>query len=263
MVIMLKIDKLTVIGITAIIILTFFAGITGFFEFTLPYNRIRIGILYLSFHSNSTILMLGICLGILSTFVKRKILFYSSIITIILGQIIVAAIMGYMHTMHVYPYPPYPAESLYHPGPFGDVFISILHGNLLGSFVAILSGPTIITPYILLSVAVSKLSVMAGVISFYGFEGVILWIGSFHIYPEFYAIYLACIAGIRISLKSFKAYISIRRNGIKSTLKTIKEVMIHELRSTAPKVVILLIIAALLESLWHPFWISYWLQHIA
>ena len=81
-------------------------------------------------------------------------------------------------------------------------------------------------------------------------------------YPEFYATYLALISGIKISLKSFKAYISIRRNGIKNTLKTIGRVIIHELRSTAPKVVILLIIAALLQASWYPFWQSYWAKHI-
>lgn len=255
MVIMLKINKITVIGITATIILTFFVGITGFFEYAfLAHLKIEI------FHLSSIVLMLGICLGILSTFVKRKrkILFCSSIIIIILGQIIVAAIMGYMHPTEI------GLNKEFIDMEIANRFIFLLWNNLLYSFITILTGPTIIYPYITLIDTVGfATGYIAANISFHGFEGVILWIGSFHIYPEFYAIYLACIAGIRISLKSFKAYISIRRNGIKSTLKTIKGVMIYELKNTMPKIIILLIIAALLESLWAPFWTNYWLQHIA
>ena len=260
---MLKMNKFTVIKFTVIgiatVILTFFTGITGFFEstyinsFTIEFNIFNI--YFFKIHLYSTVLMLGICLGIISTFVKRKgkrkILFYTSIITIILSGIIALAIMA----------PMYPLEIT---GMWGHgIFIPVLSNNLLLSFTAVLTGPTIIVPYMQLGALVfGQLNFIPGTISHYGFKGVILWIGALHVYPEFYAIYLAYTSGIKISLKSFKAYISIRRNGVKSTLKTIKEAMVYELRNTMPKVVILLIIAALLEELWGTFWVSYWLQHI-
>jgi len=253
---MLKMNKFTVIGITATIILTFFAGSTGFFEFVFS-NYVKIRIFYLSFYLSSTVLMLGICLGILSTFAKRKrkILFYSSIITIILGQIVGAVILGYHNPGKI-------GLNLELP-PHGIAFLYILCHNLMVSLIGILAGPIIVYPYILLATVTSQLDFIAGTIFFHGFEGVILFLGAFHIYPELYAAYLACISGIRVSLKSFEAYISIRQNGFKNTLKTIKDVMIYELKNTMPKVVILLIIAALLQDLWAPFWTMYWLQHIA
>jgi hypothetical protein len=237
------------------IILTFFAGITGFFEFMFN-HQVIIEKFNIFIYLYSTVTMLGICLGILSTFVKRKrrrkILFYSSIITIILGGIAGQVIWASRNPVEI-------TNPIWEPG----LFIPALSNNLYLSFVTILSGPTIIYPYILLSAIVINLKLIAEFISFHGFKGVILLVGSFHTYPEFYAIYLAGVSGIRISLKSFKAYISIRRNGIKNTLKTIKEAMIHELKNTMPRIIILLIIAALLEEFWGPFWISYWLQHIA
>lgn len=270
-------NKFTVIGVTATIILTFLAGITGFFEAAIPYHtKIWVSyshhILSISMHIFDTVvdrdeglylfsivLMLGICLGIISMFVKRKILFYSSIIIIILGGIAGAAIYAHAN----------PEIAVI--GKFADTslenalysFVLILSNNLRAAFGPILTGPLIIVPYIGLSIVVSIFDITAGHIFVYGFNGVILWIGGLHIYPELYAIYLAYVTGFRISLKSFNAWISIRRNGVKSTLGTIKKVMVYELRKTALKITILLVIAALLESLWTPLWINYWITHIA
>lgn len=75
---MLKINKFTVLGIIATIILVFLAGVTGIFEHYFygegssriaPHVFLEIN--SLTFHIHSMVLMLGICLGIISTFVKR------------------------------------------------------------------------------------------------------------------------------------------------------------------------------------------------
>jgi uncharacterized membrane protein SpoIIM required for sporulation len=142
-------------------------------------------------------------------------------------------------------------------------FIVIAINNIYYAFIAILTGPTIIGPYTLLSRDIILItSFFTSIISSYGYKGVILLFGLFHWYPETFAIYLACIAGIRVSLKSFKTFLSLRKNGLSNSLRKIKDALVFEIVNTMPKVVILLIIAALLETLWAPFWTNYWLSHI-
>jgi uncharacterized membrane protein SpoIIM required for sporulation len=99
-------------------------------------------------------------------------------------------------------------------------------------------------------------------VSAYGYKGAIFFFGSFHMYPETYAIFLACLSGIRVSLESFKAFMYIRKNGFFNSMIKIKNVMVFEIVNTMPKVIILLLIAALLEVLLDPLWVNYWLNHI-
>jgi hypothetical protein len=73
---------------------------------------------------------------------------------------------------------------------------------------------------------------------------------------------LACLAGIRVALNSFESFLCIRKKGFRSSLWEIKNTIMHELRNTMPKVVVFLAIAALLETLWAPFWINYCLQYL-
>jgi len=248
-------NKSVKIGIIATILLTLFAGLTGFFEFAFLYH-ITIKMFYL----NSTFMMLGIGLSLTSVFVetRRKVWFYGPILIIIIGTLIGLVIISHTSPLQITG----PGVNVFDLKSFWDSFSRILFGNLTATFAAFLTSPLIITPYILLSIFTSDLYLAPAVISFYGFKGVILIIGWLNTYPELFAVYWALIASIKISLKSFKAFITIRKNGLKNTLKTIKSAMMHELRHTMPKVVILLIIAALLETLWDPFWVNYWLQHI-
>ncbi len=60
-------DKLTKIGILATIILALSAGTTGLFEFLFAYH-----IEILIFHLNSTILMIGMSLGMISIFFEER-----------------------------------------------------------------------------------------------------------------------------------------------------------------------------------------------
>ena len=248
-------DKLTKVGILATIILTLSAGITGIFEFLFAYH-----IEILIFQLNSSILMIGMSLGMISTFFeeRRKIWVHTSVLSIILGECVIAVIWGYNSPIQVVGPGILPLNFEFL---FMD-FIDLLFSNSLGSFVAILASPTIIVPYVLLSICTAKISFIIGVVSFHGFKGVILMLGWLHIYPEVYAIFSACLAGINVALKSFESFLQIRKKGFKSSLREIKNALTYELRNTMPKVIILLVIAALLETLWTPFWINYWLNHI-
>jgi hypothetical protein len=248
-------DKLTKMGLLATIILALSAGITGVFEFLFTYH-----IEILIFQLNSTILMIGMSLGMISTFFeeRRKIWIHASVLSIILGECVIAVIWGYKSPIQVVG----PGVLSFNFEFLLMDFIDLLFSNSLGSFVVILASPTIIIPYVLLSIVTAKISFIMGVVAFHGFKGVILMLGWLHIYPEFYAIFSACLAGIRVALKSFESFLQIRKKGFRSSLGEIKNVMMHELRSTMPKVLILLVIAALLETLWAPFWINYWLSHI-
>ena len=86
--------------------------------------------------------------------------------------------------------------------------------------------------------------------------------GWLNIYPELLALFLACMAGFRVALESFQAFINIRRHGIFNSPAKIKKVLIFEIISTMPKIMALLLIAAVLETLWTQSWVNYWLQTI-
>ena len=247
-------NKILKVGILSTLMLTFLVSIAGYFEFIFSCH-----VKVIIFNLNSMILVLGFGLSITFLFVGKKgnIWFYIPIMIIIFGEIVVSGIWSYINPIQI----TNPGMQ-FNIGSLGIDFIDILFGNLSGSIVTVLTGPTILIPYVMLSIATSKLSFMLGVIAFYGFKGVILWLGAFHIYPEFYAIFSACLAGIRVALKSFESFLQIRKKGFKSSVEEIKNAMVHELRNTMPKVIILLVIAALLETLWTPFWINYWLHHI-
>ena len=263
LVIGLKMNKLTKIGLVATIALTFFATFTGFFElflsyhFTLFLDSIHFPIpLYLS----SGVLMVGIGIGLISTFVenRRELWLYISIMFILIGLGIISLLLGYTH--------PNKIESWIHVTSLESFFVeylSLVISNIVIASIALLSGPTIIGPYIELSNFIFILATwLSSLITFYGYKGALVFFGLLHIYPETFAAVLACLAGIRVSLKSFKAFIHIRRDGFFNSTKLIKNAIVHELRNTMPKVMILLAIAALLEVLWMPFWVNYCLQHV-
>lgn len=270
------------IGIVTTIILTLFAGLTGFFEGFFEYHigilfSINAGVLTLGlntsglnaqdyinsyingFQLSSAFLMLGICLNITSIFVeKRKIgWFYGSLLIIVIGIVMEAVIRSIEIPAQIFG-----SLQVYNLESFLIIFSYILFSNLKIVFLTILLSPTIIYPYLEFSINIASFYYMFDFIAFNGFKGVLLIVGQLHIYPELFAVYLAFIAGARLSLKSFQSYLSIMGEGLKNTFKTIKNAMVCEFKSTMPKVVVLLIIAALLETLWTPFWINYWLQHI-
>jgi hypothetical protein len=238
--------------------LTLFAGLTGFFERLFEYHiwilfsiNSRFLILGLNasdhinsyingFQLNSAFLIGGICLSITSVFVekRKKIWFYGPILIIIVGIVMVAVIRSYEVPAQIWG-----ADQVYDLESFWNIFSYLLFNNLRVVFLIILLSPTMIYPYSEFSVNMATFYYMFNLISFNGFKGVLLIIGELHIYPELLAIYLAFIAGVRLSLKSFKSYLSIRREGFKNTFKTIKNAMMRELRNTMPKVVILLVIA--------------------
>ena len=263
-----KMNKLTKIGLLATIVLTFFVTFTGFFEvlflqyqatFTLYLDSIHFPI-PIKFYLDSGILMIGMGVGIYSIFVERRryLFLYVSMIIIIVGFGILAILMGHAHPDSVGS-----GIQVNGLGSFFITYLSLVIHNIFVALVALLSGPTIIIPYIVLSNDILMvISLFSSLTTFYGYKGVILFLGLFHMYPEFYAIFLSCLAGIKIALKSFKAFIGIRKDGFKISLGKIKNAIVHEFKNVIPKILILLIIAALLETLWTPFWINYWLHHI-
>ena len=264
----LKINKLTKIGLLVTIVLTFFVSFTGFFEvlflqyqatFTLYLDSIHFSV-PIKFYLDSGVLMIGMGIGISSIFMeKRKNLFsHVSVMSIILGFGILAVIMGYVHPGSI-------GSGMQVPDleSFFMEYLSLVIHNISVAFISLLSGPTIIGPYLVLSnIVIIPVSWLTSLVMFYGYNGIILFFGLLHIYPEFYAIFLACLAGIRVALESFKSFTTIKREGFKSTFKTIKTAMISEIRNTMPRIIILLVIAALLETLWTPFWVNYWLKYI-
>ena len=264
----LEINKLTKIGLLLTIMLTFFVTFTGFFEvlflqyqaiFTLYLDSIHFFV-PIKFYLDSGVLMIGMGIGISSIFMeKRKNLFlYVSVMIIILGFGILAVIMGYIHPDSIGS-----GMQVNDLESFCKEYLSLVIHNISVAFISLLSGPTIIGPYLVLSnIVIIPVSWLASLVMFYGYNGIILFLGMFHIYPEFYAIFLACLAGIRVALESFKAFTNIRGEGFKSTFKTIKDVMISEIRNTMPRVIILLVIAAFLETLWAPLWINHCLNYI-
>ncbi|HEX3014108.1 MAG TPA: stage II sporulation protein M [Methanobacterium sp.] len=266
----LKMDKFRIASLIFIVI-TFLAAFTGFFEilfspyqftftFGLDIDSINFPV-SLTFYLNSAVLMFGMGIGIVSAFIEngKKFCFYGSILIILIGIGIIESFIGYMNPSQLI------GQGLYNNN-LESFFVNFgrlaLH-NIFYAFIAIISGPTIIGPYSLLpNIILDSSFQFTSFVATYGFKGVLLFFGRLHIYPEFFALIWAAVAGIKVALKSFESFINIRRNGFKSSLLNIKGAMMQELKSTMPKVVVLLIIAAFLETLWTPFWINYWLQHI-
>lgn len=265
----LKFNKFKITSL--IVIITFFAAFTGFFEILFsPYQftfKFGLYIDYIhfpvsfTFYLNSAVLMLGIGIGIVSKFIERgrKFCFYGSILIILIGIGIIESLSGYRNPSQLI------GQGLCTTN-LESFFVNFgrlaLH-NIFYAFLAIISGPTIIGPYSLLANVILDSSFhFASFVATYGFKGVILFFGRLHIYPEFFALIWAAVAGIKVALKSFESFISIKKEGFKVSLEKIKNVVMYELRNTMPKVIVLLIIAALLETLWAPFWINYWLNHI-
>ena len=264
--ILLKLSNPINICLILTIISTLIVAFTGFFELLLSPFIFRFS-LYLDFihfpipinlYFNSAILMLGIGVGIISTFIEKKnnIWFYGSVAIILGGIGILGVLLGYYNPIKV-------GTGIYPLNSFPGEFIGIVINNVFYALVAILTGPTIICPYVLLSRDILLImTFFSSIVSSYGYKGVILLFGLLHWYPETIAIYLSCLAGIRVALKSFKIFLNIKKGNFRGFLKKIKEFTVYELKNTMPKVIILIVIAALLETLWVPFWINYWLYHI-
>lgn len=208
-----------------------------------------------------TVLMIGIGIGILSTLVEKrsKSLFYSSVVIMLAGWALIAVYYGYTH--------PNPIDQRYvitDLQSFYATFIGYFFNNTFVAFISLLGGPTILYPYSQLSynIASNFPEFTGSLVSFYGFKGVILVLGWINAYPELAAVFLACMAGIRVALESFQAFIHIRRDGFFNSLIKIKNALVFEIVNTMPKVVALLLVAAVLETLWTQFWVNYWLQNI-
>jgi hypothetical protein len=242
-------ERYTKIGAVLVtVLLTVFAGLTGCFDFLfmLPYH-----FKVYMFQLNSVFLMLGICLNIISEFVekRKKLLFNCSILIVVISLGIGTVIWGYVNPVQITG-----TMKVYDLMSFWTNFSSILFGNLLGAFLSVLLSPTIVVPYFMLTIPISKFSFIAGVISFYGVNGLIFYLLQPHIYVEFFAIALYLIASFKIASKTFKSVISVRSIGVKNSLIEIKDAVVYELKNTMPKVVILLVIAALLETLFPILW---------
>ena len=217
----------------------------------------RYDVLYLDF----TILMIGIGTGISSTLVEKrsKSFFYGSIVIIMVGWALIAVYHGYTH--------PNPIDQRYvitDLESFYVTFMGYFFNNTFVAFISLLGGPTIIFPYSQLSYNIPGdfPDFAASLVSFYGFKGIILILGWLNAYPELVAMFLACMAGIRVSLESFHVFINIRKDGLFNSLIKIKNAIVFEIITTMPKVVALLLIAAVLETVWTQFWVNYWLQNI-
>ncbi|AEG18410.1 MAG: stage II sporulation protein M [Methanobacterium paludis] len=225
------------------VLLTVFAGLTGFFEslfwFLYP---VKVYMFYL----NSVFLMLGICLNIISEFVekRKKLLFNSSILITVIGLCIVSVIWGYTHPEQVTN-----ISHAYNLTDFLTSSISIFLGNVLGNLLAILLSPTILAPYFILSHTIYRSYDITGVVNYYGVNGLLYFLLQPHIYVELFATALSLIAGFKIVSKTVKSVISIKSIGVKNSLIEIKDAVVYELKNTMPKVIILLLIAALLETL--------------
>lgn len=263
----LKSNKFTKVSLS-LIILMFLALFTGFFEIlfmqyqatiTLYLDSIHFPI-PLTFYLDSGVLMTGIGVGILSTFVekKKKLWFYSSVLIVLFGFGILAVIMGYSHPCSVGS-----GIQVNDLRSFFTTYVNLVIHNFISASLALLSGLTVVGPFVVLSNDILMVvSLFASFTTFYGYKGVILFLGMFHIYIETFAIFSSCLAGIRVALISFQSFLRIRNNGFFNSMKKIKDAMAFEIVNTMPKIVVLLVIAALLEVLWTPFWINYWLHYI-
>lgn len=258
----LRMNKYTKIGLLITILLTILAFFTGCFEFLfLPYSfnfTLYHNSFPISLYFSSAVLMLGIGVGLVSVFVekKKKYWFYGSIVIIVLGEGALGTFLGAANPVKL-------GTQIFNLNSFPGSFLETAIWNILYSLIAILTGPTIIGPYISLSRDIILTTCFfTQITTSYGYKGVILLLGMFHWYIETITICIACIAGIRVSLKSFRIFLSLKKSGFLNSLRKIKNIIIFEIVNTMPNVIILLIIAALLETLWVPFWINYWLTHI-
>lgn len=206
-----------------------------------------------------TVYILGIGIGILSKLdeMRSKSFFNASLIIILTGSGIIGVYQGYTHPAQIGQW-----NMVTNLESFYAVFVGYFFHNTSASFVSLLGGPTIIIPYGTLSSNIAHFfGFTAGIITYYGPKGLILILGWLHAYPELTAIFMAIMAGIRIALESFQAFIHMKY-GFLNSMRKIRDAMVFEIVNTMPKVMALLLIAAVLETLWIPFWVNYWLHHI-
>lgn len=230
-----------IIAILLTILLVVLAGFTGCFDslFSTEYHFRA----YM-FQLNSIFIMLSICLVVTSEFVekRRKLLFNLSLLIPAIGLTVGAVLYGYAN--------PTPITYNATPGLISSLtfFGSILFGNVLGNTLIVLLAPTILVPYLMFTVMISRFCFVASIISYYGINGLTFCLLQPQMYLELFASALAFISSFKIIAKTTKSITSIHNTGIKHALIEIKNVEIYETKKTIPKILIILIIAATLET---------------
>lgn len=145
-------------------------------------------------------------------------------------------------------------------------FFTVFSGNVMINSLVIISGIALILPLIILFMNFMLFgAIMSAGIHQYGLiESLSLFSGLLYIYPEFLALMLAANYGLKIAKISSFVY---KKEGVSLLFRSdfnleIKETIVNEFLNVFPKIILLLTIAAILETLWGPFWHNYWLQNI-
>lgn len=122
---------------------------------------------------------------------------------------------------------------------------NIIFNNVTVSFIAIIFGELIIVPYIILVWNFIDIGIFNTFMFLnYGLKSLLI----LHSYFEIWAFILTLDSAMKISNISLKYY---RKNLNKSDVN-LKKIIINELISVFPRILLLLIIASLLETFWSP-----------
>ncbi len=145
-------------------------------------------------------------------------------------------------------------------------FFTVFSGNIMINSLVIISGVGFILPLVILFMNFMLFGavISAGIYQYGLMETLYLILGLLYIYPEFLALMLAAVYGMRIAKISSRVY---KKEGFNLLFKSdfnpqIKETIVNEFLNILPKIILLLAIAAVLETLWGPFWHNYWLLYI-
>ena len=145
-------------------------------------------------------------------------------------------------------------------------FFTVFSGNVMINSLVIISGVALALPLIILfmNFVLFGAVISAGIYHYGLIESLLLILGLLYIYPEFLALMLAANYGLKIAKISSLVY---KKEGVSLLFRSdfnpeIKETIVNEFLNVFPKIIILLAIAAILETLWGPFWHNYWLQNI-
>ncbi|MBM4240288.1 MAG: hypothetical protein FJ150_01190 [Euryarchaeota archaeon] len=138
--------------------------------------------------------------------------------------------------------------------------------NLLVSAIFFFGGILVIIPLVYLFMNIFPLGMItyAGLYKYGLIKSLVLLLGTLNFYPEFLALMLAADSGNRIAKKSFYVIKKDRRNFFLrwDLPPEIEEVLVHEFVNAFSRIILLLLIAAILETFWDPFWTNYWINHI-
>ncbi|MDP3034329.1 MAG: stage II sporulation protein M [Methanobacteriaceae archaeon] len=141
----------------------------------------------------------------------------------------------------------------------------VFSSNLMVSFIIIIGGLALIIPFLVLVMNFIFIGtiISAGILEYGLIKTLILIFGLLNTYPEFLAILLAFDSGLVVLKTSFKTY----KNDWKTLFRQeipleLKDILSNELMNTVPRIIFLLLFAAILETLWAPFWHNYWFYNI-